>query len=66
MPTGPQLRKIRRAAEVSTVALSLQMEVSRTTLWVIERSVVVEPRTAEKYRASVDAIVTARAAETAA
>ena len=57
MPTsGPELRRERRAAEITTVALAAAISVSRATLYTLERAAVVEPTRVEQYRAAVKAI----------
>ena len=54
MPTsGPTLRRERRSAEVTTVALAAQMGISRATLYTLERSAMVDPERAALYRESV-------------
>lgn len=54
MPTtGKQLRRLRRASELTTVAVAARMGVSRQTLWGIERAAEVSPERAEQYRAAV-------------
>ena len=60
MPTtGPQLRKYRRACEVSTVEVARRMGISRMTLYVLEKSAVVDQDKADLYRQAVrDATVT--------
>ncbi len=57
--TGPQLRRLRRAAEVTTVAVAARMNLSRQSLWVLERSAVVDPERAERYREAVRAVTVA-------
>lgn len=54
MPTsGPSLRRERRAADITTVALHRQMGISRATLYTIERAAVIDPDQAAAYRAAV-------------
>lgn len=64
MPTsGPTLRRERRLADITTVALAAQMKLSRATLWTLERSAAVEPDRALAYR---EAVKTLRDAKDAA
>lgn len=57
MPTsGPELRKERRAAEVSVQAVATRMGKSRQTIHGWERAAVVPPDFASEYRASLTAI----------
>lgn len=54
MPTtGPQLRRLRRASEITTVAIAARLGISRQTLWTIERSAVVAQDRADAYRQAV-------------
>lgn len=67
MPTtGPQLRRLRRKSEITTVALAARMGISRQTLWAIERAAEVDPDRAKQYRAAVDDIVPSQAPEAVA
>ena len=66
MPTaGPTLRRERRLAEVTTVALAAAMGISRATLYTLERSAVVEPERAKQYRNAVKAVRDATQGESA-
>ena len=57
MPTsGKTLRAERRRVEISATDLAARMGLSRQTLWVIERSGVVEPIRVEQYRAALAAL----------
>jgi transcriptional regulator with XRE-family HTH domain len=61
MPTtGPQLRKERRAAEITVQAVAARMGKSRQTIHGWERAVVVPPEFAAAFRAALDAIRDAR------
>lgn len=51
--TGRELRTLRTLAGVTVNALYIEMGVSRTTLWTIERKPIVEPDTAVKYREAI-------------
>lgn len=51
--TGRELRTLRTLAGVSVNDLYIEMGVSRTTLWTIERKPIVEPDTAVKYREAI-------------
>lgn len=63
MPTaGPQLRKERRAAEITVQAMSAQMGTSRTRIHGWERSVSVPAEFVAAYRAALTALRDARLA----
>lgn len=51
--TGRELRTLRTLAGVTVNALYVEMGVSRTTLWTIERRPIVEPEVAAKYRDAI-------------
>lgn len=54
MPTaGPTLRRERRLADITTVALAARMGLSRQALWALERSAVVSPERVAAYREAV-------------
>jgi DNA-binding transcriptional regulator YiaG len=66
MPTsGPELRKERRAAEVTVQALSERMGKARQTIHGWERAVVVPAEFASEYRMALDAIRDAKEASDA-
>lgn len=57
MPTtGPQLRKERRAADITVTALAARMGVSRQTLHGWERAAVISPEFVTEYRAALRAL----------
>jgi DNA-binding transcriptional regulator YiaG len=63
MPTsGPELRKERRAAEVTVQALSERMGKARQTIHGWERAVIVPTEFASEYRAALVAIRDAKEA----
>ncbi len=65
MPTsGPELRRERRAKELTTVAVHTYMGISRATLYTLERSAEVEPERVAAYREAIKALTAAK--ETAA
>jgi DNA-binding XRE family transcriptional regulator len=54
MPTaGPTLRRERRIADITTVALAKEMGISRATLYTLERAAVVSPEQVAAHRAAV-------------
>ena len=64
MPTsGPTLRRERRAAEITTVALAAQMRITRQTLWTLEKSAAPSPEYVAAHR---EAVKTLRDAKDAA
>ena len=61
MPTrGPSLRRERRNAEVTTVALAKQLGISRQTLWSLENAAEVTPERASEYREAVKTLSDAK------
>lgn len=66
MPTsGPELRRERRAKEITTVALAAQIGLSRASLYTLEKSAEVEPDRVTAYRTAIEALTAAKT-ETAA
>ncbi len=66
MPTtGRTLRRERRSKDVSTVALAAAMNISRQTLWAIERALVVTPERITEYRSAVKTLADAKNEEAA-
>jgi DNA-binding XRE family transcriptional regulator len=62
MPTsGPELRRERRAAEITTVALAAEINLSRASLYTLEQSAVVSPERVAAYREAVKALTAAKA-----
>lgn len=54
MPTsGKTLRTERRRYEITATDLAARMGLSRQTVWVIERSGVVDPTRVEQYRGAL-------------
>ena len=61
MPTsGPELRRERRAKEITTVAVHTHMGVSRATLYTLERAAEVDPAQAKAYRTALEALTVAK------
>lgn len=66
MPTtGPQLRKERRAAEITVAAMSARMGKSRQTIHGWERAASVPPEFAAAYRVALSALRDAKEASAA-
>ena len=61
--SGPTLRRERRLADITTVALAAQMKLSRASLYTLERSAAVTPERTSAYR---EAVKTLRDAKDAA
>ena len=61
MPTsGPELRRERRAAEITTVALAAQIGLSRASLYTLEVAAVVPPERVVAYREAIKALTAAK------
>ena len=52
--TGPDLRRERRAAELTVIAVASKMNLSRQTIHNLERSAAPETARVEQYRQALD------------